>query len=529
MIELGTGLNTSQVVVKALERFGARTAFGIPGMWALPLYDALFDSSIRHVLVRHEQNAAYAADGYARASGRLGLCVATAGPGAINAAAGTAAAYKDHSPMVVLTGHVPRDEIGRGWVEDVDLQAVFRPVTKSSILISDPAAAYDLVAEAYRRSMEDCPGPVHIAVPGDVQKMPSLAKDYVPELSRHEPDPAGISAVVSAIARSRAPLILVGRGALLSGCSEGILALSSAIGAPIISSYMGRGAVPEDDPRVLGAAGRRGLDAANRALEECDLLISLGCRLTNMTIVGQALKCPVVQVDTEPLNFSPLASIKVRSDVGAFVECLLPMVRGKARPMWSPSSLPPKKPEEGIARSYAKAIGAFKDAVFAVDIGQHTVWTMNAIAVNHPRGVLFSGNLSAMGFAIPAAIGAKTALPEKRVVAVVGDGGFQIAAPELSTMKENSIAVVVCVFNNGSLGLIRQLQESAYGRTIGVDYGPPLDYARLAEAYGVEAVRADSPKDVVEAIDSADGPVVVEIPVPRDEGIPLSRSRLVEK
>ncbi|MEM4658636.1 MAG: thiamine pyrophosphate-binding protein [Candidatus Methanosuratincola sp.] len=525
---MGRDLNTSQVVVRALERLGARTAFGMPGMWSLPLYDALLESGVRHILVRHEQNAAYAADGYARASGGFGLCIATAGPGAVNAAAGTAAPYKDHSPVLVVTGHVPRDEIGRGWVEDIDLQAIFRPVTKSSVLIGDPDAAYDLVAEAYRTSMEGCPGPVHIALPGDVQKIPSSVKEYLPTISRCEPDPSVLSLVLDEIAKARAPLILVGRGALLSGCTEGILALSSAIGAPIVSSYMGRGAVPEDDPHVLGPAGRRGFEAANRALERCDLLISLGCRLTNMTIVGQKLRCPVIQVDIEPRNFSPLASVRVVSDAGAFVEVLLPKLKGMARQMWSPGESAPAA-LDGIAKEYARAITGFRDAVFAVDIGQHTVWAMQAMRVTHPRGVLFSGNLSAMGFAIPAAMGAKVALPNKRVIAIVGDGGFQMAAPELSTMKENGITVAVCVFNNGTLGLIRQLQESVYGRTIGVDYASPPDYVRLAEAYGVDAIRAQSPQDVVDSIKRADGAVVIEIPVPKGEGIPLSRSRLVEK
>ncbi|RWX72772.1 MAG: Acetolactate synthase large subunit [Candidatus Methanosuratincola subterraneus] len=525
---LGRGLNTSQVVVSALERFGARAAFGMPGMWSLPLYDALLESGIRHILVRHEQNAAYAADGYARASGGFGLCIATAGPGAVNAAAGTAAPYKDHSPVMVVTGHVPRDEIGRGWVEDIDLQAIFRPVTKSSVLIGDPAAAHDLVAEAYRTAMEGCPGPVHIALPGDVQRMPSSEKGYLPTISRCEPDPADISSVLDEISRSRAPLILVGRGAALSGCGEGILALSSAIGAPVVSSYMGRGAVPEDAPQALGPVGRRGIEVANRALDRCDLLISLGCRLTNMTIVGQKPRCPVIQVDIEPRNFSPIATSRVRSDVGAFVDALLPRVKYLSRQFWSPGEAAPAD-TDGVAKGYAKAIAGFRDAIFAVDIGQHTVWAMQAIRVTHPRGIIFSGNLSAMGFSIPAAMGAKVALPNKRVIAVVGDGGFQMAAPELSTMRENGIAVAVCVFNNGTLGLIRQLQESVYGRTIGVDYASPPDYVRLAEAHGVGAIRARSPQDVVDAIAGADGPLVIEIPVPRGEGIPLSRSRLSEK
>ncbi|MEN3036521.1 MAG: thiamine pyrophosphate-binding protein [Candidatus Methanosuratincola petrocarbonis] len=525
---MGRGLNTSQVVVNALNRFGARAAFGMPGMWSLPLYDALLESGVRHILVRHEQNAAYAADGYARASGGFGLCIATAGPGAVNAAAGAAAAYKDHSPVIVVTGHVPRGEIGRGWVEDIDLQAIFRPVTKSSVLIEDPAATYDLVAEAYRTSMEGCPGPVHIALPGDVQRMPSSEKGYLPQISRCEPDPAELSSVLGEISRSRAPLILVGRGAVLSGCQKGILALSSAIGAPIVSSYMGRGAVPEDEPHVLGPVGRRGFEVANRALEGCDLLISLGCRLTNMTVVGQKPRCQVIQVDIEPRNFSPLASLRVRSDVGAFVEALLPRVKPLSRQVWSPGGGAPAAPD-GVAKGYAKAIAGFRDAIFAVDIGQHTVWAMQAIRVTNPRGIIFSGNLSAMGFSIPAAMGAKVALPDRRVIAVAGDGGFQMAAPELSTMKENGIAVAICVFNNATLGLIRQLQESVYGRTIGVDYTSPPDYVKLAEAHGVDATRARSPQDVVDAIANADGPLVIDIPVPRGEGIPLSKSRLSEK
>lgn len=513
--------NTSQVVVGALEKFGARVAFGMPGMWSLPLYDAIADSGIKHVLMRHEQFAAYAADGYARASGGLGLCITTAGPGAVNAAAGAAAPFKDHSPVIILTGQVPRGEIGRGWIEDIDLHSIFTPVTKSSFQVDDPSSAYDVVAEAYRVALEGCPGPVHIAVPGDVQKMPSIPRGYSPLIQKPEPTPSELSNALEAIQRSREPLILVGRGAVLSGCPSDILALSTAIGAPIVSSFMGRGAVPEDVPQVLGPVGRRGLDAANRALEGCDLLIALGCRLSNLTIVGQRLNCQVIQVDVESRNFSPLASIRVRSDVSNFITAVLPKLGGISRPVRVPAA----ESWEGreTAKLYAKAIARFSDSIFAIDIGQHTVWAMQAIKVTAPRGLLFSGNLSAMGFALPAAIGAKVAVPERRVIAVVGDGGFQIASPELSTMRENGLAVVVCVFNNGGLGLIRQLQEHTYGRTIGVDYPSPPDYVRLAEAHGVPGVRVGSPEELAREVERADGPLVIEIPVPREEGIPLSR------
>lgn len=249
---------TADVVVKALERLGFDLAFGMPGMWSLPLYNALSASNIRHILVRHEQHAAYAADGYARASGRAGLCLGTAGPGAVNIASGIAVPFKDHSPVLAITGHVPTYEHGRGWIEDLDLRAVFSPLTKFAAIISDPSEAYDTVCRAYVSSLEGCPGPSYVGMPGDIQKKPSKDKGYLPTIPTLPPDAKSIELVAELIRESAHQVILAGWGAVLSNASELIIRFAEAIGAQVATSMMGRGIIPEDHPLSLGPSGRRG-------------------------------------------------------------------------------------------------------------------------------------------------------------------------------------------------------------------------------------------------------------------------------
>jgi acetolactate synthase-1/2/3 large subunit len=525
-MEQKTMTNASDAAVSCLERLGASVAFGIPGMWSLPIYESLATSSIKHVLVRHEEYASYAADGFARASGRFGLCVGTSGPGAVNIAAGLAVPCRDHSPVLALTGQVPTEELGRGWIEDMDLASIFKPVTKSTIQLMDASSAYTAVAESYKTAMEGCPGPAHVCIPGDLQKRPSPIRDYTPILSKPDADPIMINAVLEAVVDSKAPAIIAGWGAIQSGASDCVLRLAERLSAPVATSYMGRGIIPEDHPLAVGPAGRRGTVSANKALSGCDLLISLGCRLTNMTTAGSSMKCAAIHVDIEPNNFTPLASIKVKSDISAFIDDLLPRIQPTKRSPWfSPSEEPS---DSSPAKGFAKAIASFRDAIITVDIGQHTIWTMTTVKPSRPRSILFSGNLSAMGYALPAAIGAKLAEPERKVISVMGDGGFQMTSSELSTVKENGLAIAFCIFNNRTLGLIRQLQERVYGRTYGVDYSAPPDYVKLAEAHGIRAIRAEKPAEAQDALKSFDEPLVIEMPLPRDSGVPLGRPRVLD-
>jgi acetolactate synthase-1/2/3 large subunit len=519
---------TSQVVVGALERFGFKVAFGMPGMWSISLYEALRESGIRHVLVRHEEFASYAADGYARASGRPGLCVGTAGPGAINIAAGLAVPFRDHSPVLAVTGQVPTSERGMGWIEDMDLQSVFAPVTKSTAEAL-PGSAYDCMASAYLSALEGCPGPAHVSIPGDIQRSPSRGRDYVPVVSRPDPDPQAVEEVLEAISLSNKTLILAGWGAILSGASEEIVELAEAMPSYVATSYMGRGAIPEDHPLALGPAGRRGTSAANSALSASDLIISLGCRLSNLTLHHSNITAKVIHVDVEEKNYSPRASLRVKSDISAFVDSLLPRLKAMGRKPLLPLERPFRQEPQTAAIGFARAIASAGDAIFSVDIGQHTIWLMQSLLVKKPRHVLISGNMSAMGFSLPAGMGAKIARPDEKVIVVMGDGGFQMAACELSTLKENGIAVAVCVFNNRSLGLIRQLQERAYGKVYGVDYASPPDYVKMAETCHVKGLKADSPSDVSEALRDIDEPLVIEIPVQRGEGVEMSQNRITDE
>ncbi len=518
--------NTSEAAIRCLEKLGASVAFGMPGMWSLPIYESLASSSIKHVLVRHEQYASYAADGFARASGRFGLCVGTSGPGAVNIAAGLAVPYRDHSPVLALTGQVPTGELGKGWIEDMDLVSLFKPVTKSTIQLMEPNSAYDAVAESYKTAMEGCPGPAHICIPGDIQKQSSTIKDYIPVLSKPDPDPIMVDSVLEAITASKAPAIIAGWGAIQSGASEPVLKLAERLSAPVATSYMGRSIIPEDHPLAVGPAGRRGTESANKVLSGCDLLISLGCRLTNMTIAGLSLNCTIVHVDIEPKNFTPLAAIKVKSDISLFIDALLPRVRSLKGTAWfAPLEAPT---DRSLAKGFAKAIASFKDAIITVDIGQHTMWTLTTVKPSRPRSILFSGNLSAMGYSIPAAIGAKLAMPNRKVISVMGDGGFQMSSSELSTAKENGLAIAFCIFNNRTLGMIRQLQEAVYGRPYGVDYSEPPNYVKLAEAHGIRAIRADKPVDAKDALKNFDEPLVIEMPLPQDSKVLLGKPRILD-
>ncbi|MCX8181499.1 MAG: thiamine pyrophosphate-binding protein [Candidatus Methanomethyliaceae archaeon] len=519
-------LKTVDVVVRALERLGFFVAFGIPGMWSIPLYNALSESKIKHVLMRHEQNAVYAADGYARASGKVGLCISTAGPGAVNLAAGIAVPFKDHSPVLAITGQVPTYERGKDWIEDLDLEAIFSPITKFATQVSDPSEAYDVMCRAYYYCLEGCPGPSYVGLPGDIQKKISKDKGYVPTPPRTEPDPLVLEIVAGMINEANSPLIISGWGAILSNASDLVIRLAERIGAPVVTSMMGRGVLPEDHPLSLGPVGRRGYPVANDALSSCDLLISLGCRLTNLTLYDIKLSCKIIQVDVEDKNFSALSSIKVKSDVSLFIEAILPKI--KPRPYRQVIKPKGSQLSHSIALNFAKAITKFSDATFTLDIGQHTIWIMQAINVRRPRQIIFSGNLSAMGYSLPASIGVKIANPQGKVIAVMGDGGFQMSSSELSTIKENCLGIAVCVFNNRSLGLIRQIQEVAYNKPYGVEYTAPPDYLKLADAYGIEGIRASNPDDVKKAIENLREPILIEIPIPANESVELTKPRILK-
>ena len=493
-------------------------------MWSIPIYEALASSKIKHILVRHEQNAVYAADGYARSSGNIGLCFGSAGQGAINIASGIVTPFKDHSPVLSITSHIPTYEQGKDWIEDIDLSAIFSPITKFFAQINDPSKAYEILCNAYLSCIEGCPGPSHIVIPGDIQRRTSLDLGYIPIPRKIKPKEEDIKIVIKKILNAKFPLILAGRGCILSNSSNLLLKFIESTGIPIVTSMMGRGIIPEDYPLCLGPIGRRGFEKANKALSQCDLLLVLGCRLTNMTIGNIDLKCEIIQIDIEEKNFSSITNIKIKSDISLFLEAINAEITNINKKFIL--SIEKSYGEDTI--DYAKAIASFSDAIFTIDIGQHTIWILNAIIAKKPRQIIFSGNMSSMGFSIPAAIGAKLANPNEKVISIVGDGGFQMSSSELATIKENNIPIIICLFNNRSLGLIRQIQEIVYGRTFGVDYSNIPDYLKLAEAYGINAIRIDNPKEIIEVINKANEPTLIEIPISKEEKVKITRPRILE-
>lgn len=515
-------MNVAEVVISTLEKFGMEVAFGMPGMWSLPIYEALSNSKIKHILMRNEQFAAYASDGFARASGKIGLCIGTAGQGAVNLASGLTAPFKDNSPVISITSHVPTYEQGKGWIEDLDLNSIFSSVTKFYAQINDSFEAYNILCKAYLACLEGCPGPSCIIIPGDIQKKPSTILNYFPIPKKVVPNSESMDLVLRELTNSKFPLILAGRGTVLSNSSELLMRFAELTGIPLVTSMMGRGIIPESHPLCLGPVGRRGFKEANQALSNCDLLLVLGCRLSNMTIGKIDLKCKVIQVDVEEKNFSPIADIRVKGDASIFLELMINKLNKIKK-----DNVFNKSNGESIA--YAKAIANSKDAIFTLDIGQHTIWLLKALRIENPRQLIFSGGMSSMGFSIPAAIGAKIALPNKKVISVVGDGGFQMSSPELSTIRENNLAIAICLFNNKSLGLIRQIQSIVYKKVFGVDYSNPPDYLKLAEAYGIDAISVKNPEEVNNILSNIKEPILIEIPISKEEGVELTKPRILEE
>ncbi len=541
----------AQSLVKALEQTGVDVMFGIPGGAILPAYDPIFDSKIRHILVRHEQGAGHAATGYAQVTGKVGVCIATSGPGATNLVTPLADAQMDSVPIVAITGQVPGPAIGTDAFQEADIRGVTMPITKHNYLITNPDEIPNAIAEAFYIARTGRPGPVLVDIAKDALQMktefryPSNLKlaGYNPVVN---PDLKMVQQAAQLICESKKPVLYIGGGIIKANASAELMQLAELINAPVVTTLMARGAFPDSHRLHLGMPGMHGTVAAVTALQKADLLITLGARFDDR-VTGKlssfATKAKVIHADIDPAEIGKNrhADVPLIGDLKNILKALIPTVKSelaKNKPdltsWWQEVDswrnrfpLGFDEPADGsLSPQYViKRIGEISgpDAIFAAGVGQHQMWASQFINYEKPRTWLNSGGLGTMGYAVPAAMGAKVGAPNQTVWAIDGDGCFQMTNQELVTCALNNIPIKVAVINNESLGMVRQWQTLFYNqRYSNTDLHSKRvpDFKLLAEAMGCVGMRCESKADVDKTIEAAmainDRPVVVDFNVHRD-------------
>jgi acetolactate synthase-1/2/3 large subunit len=550
----GPSLTGAQSLVRSLEHAGVDVVFGIPGGAILPAYDPLFDSTtVRHILVRHEQGAGHAAEGYAQATGRVGVCMATSGPGATNLVTPIADAYMDSVPLVAITGQVPRASIGTDAFQEADICGITMPITKHNFLVTDPVDIPRIVAEAFHLASTGRPGPVLVDVPKDVLTS-TTTFSWPTELSlpgyrpTTRPHAKQVREAARLIAASSRPVLYVGGGVLKSRASAELRVLAELTGIPVVTTLMARGAFPDSHRQHLGMPGMHGTVAAVTALQKADLLVALGARFDDR-VTGQlssfAPEAAVIHADIDPAEIGKnrVADVPIVGDAREVLADLVVALKAefaagrradltgwwRTVDSWRENyPLGYSLPEDGsLAPQYViERLGAIAgpEALYVSGVGQHQMWAAQFIRYENPYTWLNSGGAGTMGYAVPAAMGAKVGRPEAVVWAIDGDGCFQMTNQELATCALEGIPIKVAIINNGSLGMVRQWQTLFYDQRYShTDLGTRRmvpDFVRLAEALGCVGMRCDAAGDVDATIEKAmavdDGPVVVDFVVGQD-------------
>ncbi|MFP5346265.1 MAG: acetolactate synthase large subunit [Actinomycetes bacterium] len=553
-------LTGAQSLVRSLEHAGVEVVFGIPGGAILPAYDPLLDSkTVRHILVRHEQGAGHAAQGYAQATGRVGVCMATSGPGATNLVTPIADAHMDSVPMVAITGQVSSAAIGTDAFQEADIAGITMPITKHNYLVTNPADIPRTIAEAFHIAGTGRPGPVLVDIAKDaLQATTTFSWPAELDLPGYHPvtRPHGkqVREAARLLASSRRPVLYVGGGVLKAGAYDVLRQLVDLSGAPVVTTLMARGALPDTHPQHLGMPGMHGTVAAVTALQKADLIVSLGARFDDR-VTGQlstfAPGATIVHADIDPAEIGKNRAVDVpivgdaREVISELVAALQAEVDAGHRPdleswwaqvdSWrSTYPLGYAESEDGTLapQRVIERIGRLSDpdSIYVAGVGQHQMWAAQFISYTRPRTWINSGGLGTMGFAVPAAMGAKVGMPDRTVWAIDGDGCFQMTNQELATCTLNNIPIKVAVINNSSLGMVRQWQtlfyEGRYSNTdlhtgTGVEAAARIpDFVKLAEAYGCAGLRCERPEDLDATIEQAmqinDRPVVVDFVVHRD-------------
>jgi acetolactate synthase-1/2/3 large subunit len=537
----------AQIIWECLLREGVQVVFGYPGGTVLPAYDAMLDYPIHHVLARHEQGATHAADGYARASGKVGVAIATSGPGATNMVTGIATAMLDSSPIVCLTGQVGTAVLGTDAFQEVDITGVTLPITKHNYLVTHVEELARTLREAFYIAREGRPGPVLVDIPKDVQNTAcefvypddpiAYPRHRIPALVPGEQ----LERAVEMINQAERPVILAGHGVLISGAMRQLYDFANKTQIPVALTLLGLGVFPRQHPLCLGMMGMHGEAYANRAVQHADLLIAFGMRFDdrvtgNLKTYAKHAKKIHVEIDRSEIAKAVHVDLPILADAGAALEQLTPCVEGKPRAAWhaqirewrtesrardvlhqnDPSVL---SPAHVIHDLWEATEG---NAVVVSDVGQNQMWEAQYYRHDAPRTLVTSGGLGTMGFALPAAIGTKFARPDVEVWVVVGDGGFQMTLAELATLQQEKLKINIALINNGYLGMVRQWQEFFYARRYAANPILSPDFVKLADAYGIAATRVTRREQVAAALHAARthaGSMLIDFRVEQEESV----------
>jgi acetolactate synthase-1/2/3 large subunit len=541
-------MSGAKALVESLEREKVEVIFGLPGGAIMPVYDILLDSKIRHILVRHEQSAAHMADGYARASRKTGVCMATSGPGATNLITGIATAHLDSSPIVAITGQVSTSQIGLDAFQEADMIGIASPVTKYSF---QPRRVEDIpvtVKKAFHIASTGRPGPVLIDLPKDVQ-MDSAEVEFPVKVTvrgyrtDYKPDPEKIGLAAEILANSKRPLILAGGGVILSNASEELQRVAETILAPVATSLMGKGSISEDHPLSIGIIGMHGSKEANRLIYEADTLLAVGCRFSDRTTGKLDEFCPTskvihIDIDAAEIGKNKCVDLAIISDAKMALEALygalMKTLTEKKNTEWSRKIKEIKEANNVKAEDSSRDITPPKilkelrrilppEAIVTTEVGQNQMWASLYFKVLKPRTFITSGGFGCMGYGFPASIGAKTAMPNVPVVDIAGDGSFMMTENSLATSVTENIPVTVIILNNRMLGMVAQWQRLFYNRRYSaVSLGDVPDFPKLAEAYGAEGLRVGSLEEFSKAVkESLEGEVttVIDVPIDPEENV----------
>ncbi len=542
---MGQVLTGAEILLECLLREGVDLIFGYPGGAILPTYDALTKyPQIHHVLVRHEQGASHMADGYARATGKVGVALATSGPGATNLVTGIATAMMDSSPIVCITGQVPRGAIGSDAFQETDVTGVTLPVTKHNYLVMDIHELPYIVREAFYIARTGRPGPVLIDIPKDIQneKIEFVYPEDEIRLPGYRPPqkarPDEIESALELINAAQKPIILAGHGILMSGAMAEVRELAERAHIPVSMTLLGKGSMPENHPLNLRMMGMHGEAASNLAIQEADLLIALGMRFDdrvtgNLKTYARGAKKIHVDIDPSEINKNVKVDVGMVGDLKTVLTQLLPGVKRGSHPEWlnrirdwqedsNERDIINRETDALLGAQVINDLWKFTggESITVSDVGQHQMLEAQYYPHQRPLTMITSGGLGTMGFGLPAAIGAKMGKPDEEVWAIVGDGGFQMTLCELATAKQENVAVKIAIINNNYLGMVRQWQEFFYEERY---YATPMfspDFVKLAEAYGIPAMRVTDREQMEESVKFArehEGPVLIEYMVQKEE------------
>ncbi|MCD6134588.1 MAG: biosynthetic-type acetolactate synthase large subunit [Candidatus Omnitrophica bacterium] len=534
----------SEIIIESLKREKVEVIFGYPGGALLPFFDCLYDAPIKFYLTRHEQAAAHAADGYARASGKTGVCVATSGPGATNLVTGITNAYMDSIPIVALTGQVRTSLIGNDAFQEADTTGITRSITKHNYLVKNTEDLARVFKEAFYIASSGRPGPVLVDLPVDVQMGEAefsypeniSIRSYRPTYYGH---PGQIKKALRAIEKSKHPVIMAGGGVITSGASGRLFEFAKKIQAPVTTTLMGLGAYPAEDELFLGMPGMHGTVYANRAITNSDLLIAIGCRFDDR-VTGKldafAPQAKIIHIDIDPTSISKnvKADIPIVGDVGNILGEMLELIKKPAQskewlkeiernkkkyPLSYRKSSLRIKPQAVVEEIFSQTRG---EAIISTEVGQNQMWAAQFYKFKFPRTFITSGGLGTMGFGFPAAIGASIACPERLVFDIAGDGSIQMNIQELATVATYKIPVKIIILNNNYLGMVRQWQELFYKKRYAATPLDNPDFVKVAEGFGVKAMRIEKEKDIKKAIKEIiayKGPVLADFWIEEEENV----------